>query len=293
MNSKTETIAIFGANGQLGMDLRAALSGHGVEGLDLPELDVRNRYDVEATLVRIRPTWVINSAAFTDVDKCEDHDLAAFQVNALGARHIARACNALGARLIQISTDYVFDGKKSSPYLESDLTGPLNLYGKTKLAGERFALGAESGCIVVRTSGLYGSHPCLGKGRNFADTMLLLAADRDVLRIVDDEILTPTFTEDLARQIRVIIESAPSGGIYHATNSGECSWFDFARMIFDLAGVSIRLERTTAAQWNAPAKRPGYSVLDNNRLRSAGLDRMPRWEDALSRYIETKKTRGA
>jgi dTDP-4-dehydrorhamnose reductase len=214
-------------------------------------------------------------------------------VNALGARHIAGACRAIGARLIQISTDYVFDGEKKTPYTEDDPPNPLNVYGKTKLAGERYAAGAASGCIVVRTSGLYGVHQCLGKGRNFVDTMLSLAADRDVLRIVDDEILTPTFAEDLARQIRVLIDADANDGIYHATNSGECSWFDFARRIFDLSGVEIRTEPTSAAQWNAPAKRPGYSVLDNSRLRAAGLDIMPRWEDALKRYIENRPLRGA
>jgi dTDP-4-dehydrorhamnose reductase len=193
--------------------------------------------------------------------------------------------------MIQISTDYVFDGTSNHPYVEDDPTGPVNVYGVTKLAGERFVGRANPENLIVRTSGLYGVHPCWGKGRNFVDTMLALADKRDVLRVVDDEILTPTFTEDLAALVRWLIEKAPAGGIYHASNSGACSWFDFARAIFDLAGVNIRLEKTTAAEWNANAKRPHYSVLRNARLESAGMDPMPSWEQALERYLEKKHAR--
>jgi dTDP-4-dehydrorhamnose reductase len=288
MITKVETIAVFGADGQLGMDLGIALSTYNVAPLLYPDMDVRDRRRVDTALETAHPDWVINSAALTSVDWCEDHDLDAFCVNALGAKYIAEKCRAIGARFIQISTDYVFDGKKNSPYVEDDSEHPLNVYGSTKLAGERYARVADAGCYIVRTSGLYGIHPCWGKGRNFVDTMLALAGERDSLKVVDDEILTPTFTEDLAAQIRTLIEASPPGGIYHATNSGECSWFDFARAIFERSGSEIRLEKTTAAEWNAPARRPAYSVLENNRLKSAGLDTMPHWEQALERYL-TKK----
>ncbi|MEJ2722151.1 MAG: dTDP-4-dehydrorhamnose reductase, partial [bacterium] len=210
------------------------------------------------------------------------------RVNAAGAMHVAESCRNTGARLIQISTDYVFDGRKRTPYLEDDTPRPLNVYGMTKLAGERYARRGIPECYIVRTSGLYGLHPCWGKRRSFVDTMLSLAAERKSIRVVDDEILTPTFTEDLAAQIRKLIESGPPAGIYHATNSGECSWHDFARSIFETSGIEIRLERITAAEWNARARRPAYSVLENNRLKSMGLDVMPPWEDALGRYLSAK-----
>jgi dTDP-4-dehydrorhamnose reductase len=291
MKTNDMTIVIFGADGQLGMDLCDALSGYAVEPLVYPDMDVRDRAHVGRILDRIRPDWVINSAAFTHVDLCEDSDLTAFQVNALGAKHIAEKCRTIGARMIQISTDYVFDGKKTSPYIENDPTGPLNVYGVTKLTGERFVSRTDPENIIVRTSGLYGVHPCWGKGRNFVDTMLALADEKDILRVVDDETLTPTFTEDLAAVVQIMVEEAPAGGIYHATNSGACSWFGFARAIFDLSRAEIRLEKTTAAEWSAPAKRPAYSVLENDRMESAGLGTMPRWEDALGRYLKKKHPR--
>lgn len=291
METNIGTIAIFGADGQLGMDLRSALAPHELELFVYPDTDVRDRDQVREVIEKTHPSWVINSAAFTHVDLCEDRDLAAFQVNALGAKHIADTCRTAGARMIQISTDYVFDGKKGAPYIEDDPTGPVNVYGITKLAGERFVAGAHAENIIVRTSGLYGVHPCLGKGRNFVDTMLALADKNDRLRVVDDEVLTPTFAEDLAAVVRALIDTGPAGGVYHATNSGACTWFDFARTIFDLSGVKIRMEKTTAAEWNAPAKRPAYSVLENARLESAGVDPMPRWEDALGRYLQKKHSR--
>ncbi|UCH83589.1 MAG: dTDP-4-dehydrorhamnose reductase [Candidatus Latescibacterota bacterium] len=292
MNAKQKSITIFGADGQLGVDLCAVFEGHNLEPVVYPGVDIRDRSQVGAVLDRSRPDWVINSAAMTHVDRCEDLDLAAYQVNAVGAKHVAEKCRASGARLIQISTDYVFDGKKEHPYVEDDRTGPVNVYGLTKLAGERFVSNAAPDTIILRTSGLYGTHPCWGKGQNFVDTMLELAKTKECLHIVDDEVLTPTFTEDLAVVVRSIIDKSPPGGIYHATNAGQCSWFEFARTVFELSGIRIRIEKTTAAEWNAPAKRPSYSVLDNRRLQELGLDTMPTWESALERYLNKKYPRG-
>jgi len=291
MKPNAKTIAIFGGDGQLGMDLRGALAGYAVESLAFPDMDIRDRASVANALERIRPAWVINAAAHTHVDRCEDQDLAAFQVNALGAKHVADKSRAVGARVIQISTDYVFDGKKRSPYTEADPTGPLNVYGMTKLAGERYVSQAGDDNIIVRTSGLYGVHACWGKGRNFVDTMLALAKERDKVRVVVDEVLTPTLTEDLAAALRELIESSPAGGIYHATNEGACSWFEFAGKIFELSEVKIHLERTTSAEWKATAKRPAYSVLENTRLKAAGLGAMPRWENALERYLDKQRAK--
>ncbi len=288
MGTRRLSIALFGADGQLGMDLQKALSAHRVEALTYQDLDILDRPRVAEKLAAVAPAWVINAAAYTNVDWCESNDLKAFQVNAVGVRHIAECSSPRDSRLIQISTDYVFDGRKSEPYIESDAPGPLNVYGITKLAGEYYAMSGHPKCYVVRTSGLYGTHACWGKRRNFVDTMLALAAEKDEIRVVCDEVLTPTFTEDLAEQIRVLIESEPPPGIYHATNAGECSWFEFAKTVFDLAGKTVRLEKTTAAEWKAPARRPAYSVLENAGLKREALDAMPHWKDALARYLSKK-----
>ena len=270
------------------MDLQKALSGHRVVPLTYQELDILDRPRVAEKLAATSPAWVINAAAFTNVDWCESNDVKAFQVNALGARHIAESCPPAASRLVQISTDYVFDGKKAAPYTEHDVPGPLNVYGITKLAGEHYAQNLHSRCYVLRTSGLYGTHACWGKRRNFVDTMLALAEQKDEIRVVCDEVLTPTFTEDLAEQIRVLIESEPPPGIYHATNAGECSWYEFAKKIFELSGKSVRLEKTTAAEWKSPARRPAYSVLGHVGLEREAIDVMPHWKDALARYLSKK-----
>lgn len=288
MKTKPTTIALFGADGQLGMDLQKALSAHRVEPLRYQELDILDRPRVAERLAAIDPAWVINAAALTNVDWCESNDVKAFQVNALGARHIAESCPPGDSRMIQISTDYVFDGKKTAPYVEHDSPRPLNVYGITKLAGEHYVQSVHPRCYIVRTSGLYGTHSGWGKRRSFVDTMLALAGEDDEIRVVCDEVLTPTFTEDLAEQIRVLIESEPPEGIYHATNAGECSWYEFAKTIFELSGKSVRLEKTSAAEWKSPARRPAYSVLENAGLRHAAIDVMPHWKDALARYLSKK-----
>ena len=292
VKAKSTTIVIFGANGQLGMDLQSALSTHRLEPLTDQAPDILDRSRVADTLKAIQPDWVINAAALTNVDWCEDNDLEAFRVNALGARHIAEALAPGTARIIQISTDYVFDGAKGTPYVEDDAPHPLNVYGITKLAGENYVRSTVPRHYVIRTAGLYGTHPCWGKGTNFVEKMLGLARSNETLRVVCDEVLTPTFTEDLSEQIRVLIDTEPPYGIYHATNAGGCSWYEFAKTIFELSGMDIDLGQTTAAEWNAPAKRPANSVLENNALSLAGIDVMPHWQDALKRYL-AKKTKGS
>lgn len=288
MKARNLSIAIFGADGQLGMDLQKALSGHRVAPLSVEDVDVLDRARVGEMIAALKPDWAINAAALTNVDWCESNDLKTFQVNALGAKHVAEWCRREGARIIQLSTDYVFDGAKRTPYVESDTPRPLNTYGISKLAGEHYVRSANERHYIVRTSGLYGTHPCWGKKRNFVDAMLILAREKREVRVVCDETLTPTFTEDLAAQIGRLVESEPAAGVYHATNAGECSWYEFAEAIFELSGSRVRLERTTAREWNAPARRPGYSVLDNAALRNAGIDAMPHWREALSRYLAKK-----
>jgi dTDP-4-dehydrorhamnose reductase len=281
-------IAIFGIQGQLGRDLETALGEFHVIPMLFEEVDVTEADRVRDAVAAVGPDWVINAAAMTQVDECESQEKQAFEVNALGARYVARAAADAGARLIHVGTDYVFDGEKESPYVETDVPRPLNVYGATKLAGEQFAQDACPQHYIVRTSGLYGTHKCWGKGTNFVETMLRLARDHGELRIVRDEILTPTFTEDLAEQLRRMIEAPPAPGIYHATNEGRCSWFDFATEIFSQTKTPIALEGITSAEWGAPAKRPANSVLENEALKAAGLNTFPDWRNALERYLSKR-----
>jgi len=234
------------------------------------------------------PELVINAAAFTDVDRCEEEAALAFDVNALGARNAANACLRIGSMLMHISTDYVFNGHAARPYVENDPPGPLNVYGVTKLAGEFFSRSICSHHYIIRTSGLYGLNPCIGKGNNFVDTMLHLGSPGKTIKVVGDEVLTPTFTEDLAEQIRLLLEKPPPFGIYHATNSGECSWYDFAKAVFDFTKKEVELVKITSKEWNAPARRPRYSVLENAGLKKNNCDSMPGWKDALGRYLSKK-----
>jgi dTDP-4-dehydrorhamnose reductase len=289
-------IAVFGSDGQLGTDLVAALDGHDVIPFVEPgraggaEVDVTSIEVVEAAISREKPDWVVNTAAMTNVDACETQVEAAVTVNGIGARNVAETCTASGAKLLHIGTDYVFDGAKDGPYVESDPPHPINVYGMSKLMGEWYVQSECESHWIVRTSGLYGTAPCVGKGgANFVETMLRLAGERDSLTVVDDERLTPTFTEDLSRQLLTIIEHDPPPGVYHATNGGSCSWFEFAREIFRVGGVDVGLEPISAAQWKATAKRPANSVLENAALAAAGCDVMPDWHDALARYLGKRR----
>jgi dTDP-4-dehydrorhamnose reductase len=293
-------IAITGADGQLGTDIADALGGHDLVRYVEPDrrsggyrgLDVTERRSVAIAIAADNPRWVINTAAMTDVDGCEGAVAPAVNVNAVGARNVAEACAAHGATLIHISTDYVFDGARDDGYSETDSPHPINVYGMTKLMGEWYVAGGCKRHYILRSSGLYGSTPAVGKGgANFVETMLRLARERDSLRVVSDEVLTPTYTVDLARQLRTIIEKEPPFGIYHATNGGRCSWFDFAGEIFRAAGVTVDLRPISSREWNAPAKRPANSVLNNDALTTHGCDVMPDWRDALARYLRQRAAR--
>jgi dTDP-4-dehydrorhamnose reductase len=278
-------VAIFGVAGQLGRDVASALSAHSIVAVDHARADVRDASAVTTVVRDASPAWVINCAAMTHVDGCEADALAACDANALGAGNVARAATAAGARLVHISTDYVFDGAKRTPYLEDDTPYPVNVYGFSKLAGEWAVRADGPRHVIVRTSGLYGAHPCRGKGGNFVETMLARARAGGVLRVVADEVLTPTFTADLAAQIRLLIERDAPAGVYHATNAGACSWFEFAQEIVRLVGLGAPVEPIGAAEWKSPARRPSYSVLDNHALASLEMDVMPDWHDALRRYL--------
>jgi dTDP-4-dehydrorhamnose reductase len=281
-------VLVVGALGQLGTDSVRAFEEAGYEtiGPDRDRLDLAKAEEVAGFIAGIDPEVVVNAAAMTDVPGCETDPIGAYIANALGPRNLAIAAAATGARLLHVSTDYVFDGAKRTAYTENDLPGPLNAYGNTKLSGEYFVLAHAPGSVVVRTSGLYGRAPCRGKGgRNFVQSMLGFARDRGEARVVTDEVVTPTYTVDLARQL-VAIARADIAGVVHATCRGECSWYEFAREIFDLSGLSPRLVEATTADFPSTVTRPRYSVLANDRLRAAGLDRMRPWREALASYLE-------
>jgi dTDP-4-dehydrorhamnose reductase len=281
------TTAVIGANGQLGSDLVAAMSKaeHKVVELTHDIFDVTDAVRVYDALNSIRPDFVVNTAAMHNVEACEADPAQAFMVNGIGARNVAQACQKLNAYLVHISTDYVFSGEKNTPYVETDVAHPLNVYGNTKLSGENFVLAESPFGAVIRVSGVYGQHPCRAKkGINFVQLMIKLSAERDEVRVVDDEILTPTFAEDISMQILKMTEARPAG-LFHATAQGACSWYEFAARIFERFGRSHKLYKARPGEFPAKVRRPCYSVLDNAALRSRGLDIMPPWQECLDRYL--------
>jgi len=282
---------VLGSTGQLGSDLLEVFPQKDVRGLAHEDLEIGDPESVREVLGRLRPEVVINTAAFHNVPRCETEPERAFALNAIAPGNLARTCRDLGARLVHVSTDYVFDGTKQAPYVETDRPNPLNVYASSKLAGEYAVLNAGGDHQVVRSSGLYGVRPCRAKGGNFIDTMFKVARERDEVRVVDDEILTPTFTADLAAQIRVLALEGPPG-LYHATNQGSCSWYEFARLIFELGNLKTPLRPTTVKEFASPVRRPFYSVLDNAALRAIGLDRMRDWRDALTDYMQRRTSGG-
>jgi dTDP-4-dehydrorhamnose reductase len=277
-------VVVIGATGQLGSDLVETFGPEQVTAFGHETLEITDDAAMRAALPPLKPAIVVNATAFHNVPRCETEEATAYAVNAIAPRRLARLCTELGARLVHVSTDYVFDGTKRAPYVESDRPNPLNVYAASKLAGEHGVLASGGDHQVVRSSGLYGMRPCRAKGGNFIDTMFRLVREQDVVRVVQDEVLTPTFTADLAAQIRALAEEGPPG-LYHATAHGSCSWYEFAAVIFAVAGFSTPLEPTTVAAYAAPVRRPFYSVLDNAALRDVGLDRMRPWQVALEDYL--------
>jgi len=279
-------VLVTGSAGMLGFALRESAPA-GVELLegDLPALDIRDREAVARAVRDGRAEAVINAAAFTDVDGCESREAEALAVNGEGAGHVAQACAAAGIPLLHLSTDYVFDGCIPAPgeYVEEDAVAPLSAYGRTKLAGERAIAAAGGRHWIVRTQWLYGL-----RGKNFVDTMLRLASERPSLAVVDDQVGSPTSTHDLAPVLWRLLQQRPPAGVYHATNSGSCSWHGFAAEIFRRAGVTVELRRTDSGSLGRPAPRPARSVLSNARLAAVLGGPLPRWEEALGRYLERR-----
>jgi dTDP-4-dehydrorhamnose reductase len=280
-------IAVTGASGQLGSDVVRAFqeSGDDVCSITHLDLDISDLDSAWTVLRSVRPNVLVNTAAMHHVERCETDVKTAFAINAVGARNLSQVTQQLGATLIHVSTDYVFDGKKGVPYVESDLPLPLNAYGNTKLAGEYFVRGLNPKHFVLRTSALYGTHPCRGKGGlNFVDLMLKLAHERGRVRVVDNEVVTPTSTTELAKQI-VVLSRSDAYGLYHATAEGSCSWYTFAKEIFELTGTTVQLEVAGPDEFPSKVPRPLYSVLENKLLKAQNLNIFRTWLDNLRDYL--------
>lgn len=280
-------VAVIGASGQLGTDVTAAFLSHGddVIVLDHHMIEVASSESVKESLEQVRPEIVVNTAAFHHVERCEADPSQAFAINAVGARNVAQVTRVLGATLIHISTDYVFDGKKEAPYTEQDAPTPLNVYGNTKLSGEFFVRCENPRHFVVRVSAIYGSNPCRAKGGlNFVELMLKLSREREEIRVVDDEFVSPTPTVEIARQL-VALGGTCDFGLYHATAEGSCSWYDFAQAIFAFTDAKIRLERARPGEFPAKVPRPKYSVLENQALKRKSMNLFTSWEQGLQKYL--------
>lgn len=282
-------IFLIGANGQLGTDLHRLFvpEGTSVVPVTHKDLDVRNAEAVFAAITEARPDVVISTAAYHRVEECETQAALAFEVNALGARNLAQACDRAGCILVNFSTDYVFDGGQRMPYSEDDLPHPLSAYGASKLAGEHLVAAVFDRYFVIRTCGLYGLAGSAGKGGNFVETMLKKAAAGSSIRVVNDQVLTPTFTVDLAEAVAKMIRTRRFG-LIHISNEGECSWYDFAKTIFELEKLVVDIAPVSTDQFPSLVKRPPYSVLLKKRLNDIGIQ-MPRWEDALARYLLARR----
>ncbi len=277
-------VTIFGATGLLGKALMREWAGREwtgdeIAGLGSKDVDIRDPQQISDVVRTARPDWIVLAAAYTDVDGCEVNRELAFDVNSRGAANVARAAKQCGSRLLFLSTDYVFDGTKTTPYETDDPRAPRSVYGRSKAQAEDQLAQLLPGCCILRASWLFG----VG-GKCFPDTILTLAATRPELDVVNDQRGSPTYAPDLARAI-VQLCRAGAQGIVHATNRGECSWFEFAREIVAGAGFKTVVRPTTSDKFVRPAERPKYSVLSPRSLEKYGIV-MPAWQDALRRYLE-------
>ncbi|HTV14858.1 MAG TPA: dTDP-4-dehydrorhamnose reductase [Acidobacteriaceae bacterium] len=280
-------IAVIGADGQLGSDICVAFRKNRdeVAALTHSVMELSSAASVTEALAAANPDFIVNTAAMHHVDKCQADPERALQTNAIGARNVAAWAQQAGVPVVYISTDYVFDGKKGSPYVETDAANPLNAYGISKLAAERFTATTADRHFVVRVSAIYGHHPCRAKGGlNFVELMLKLARERGEVRVVGEEFVTPTPTAQIAAQL-VVLSRSNSYGLYHATAEGSCSWYEFAREIFDATGTQVRLEKASAAEFQAKVPRPSYSVLENDALKAAQMNVYTHWREGLHTYL--------
>ncbi len=285
-------IVVIGSNGQLGNDIYEILKKGemwDVIGLTHSDVDIADIDSVFSVFKEVKPNIIINTAAFHNVPLCEKEKEKAFSVNSQGAQNLANISNDMNAALIHFSTDYVFDGQKEAPYIETDAPNPLNVYAKSKLEGENRIREIAEKYYILRVAGLYGKYPSRVKGYNFVELMLKLAKERDEIRVVDDEFTTPTYTKEIAEQVKVIMEKEPPYDIYHATAEGECSWYEFAKAIFEIAGVRTNLKKAAPGEFATEVNRPKYSVLENFNLKEERLNIFKHWEDELKDYLREVK----
>jgi dTDP-4-dehydrorhamnose reductase len=282
-------VAILGATGQLGGDLVAALEQSGqfeVFALGHDQADCTHADSVRQALLAARPETVVNCAAFVRVDECEVQVREAFDVNALGALNVARVCAAIDANCVYVSTDYVFDGEKRDPYVESDATCPINVYGASKLAGEHLVRQALPRWLIFRVASLFGELGARGKGGNFVETILAKARRGESLRVVSDIQISPTYTRDAARVLSELVQSETTG-IIHAANSGACTWHEFAQAAVELCRLNVPIQAISSDEYPTPARRPKNSALVSERFGTSSL--IPHWRDALRRYLIEKR----
>jgi len=278
-------IALLGANGQLGRDLQDSLRSHDVRGFTRKDFDVTDHARTRSVLMDLRPDVVLNTTAYHRVDDCESNPALAYDVNTLAVLNLIRAANDVDAILLHISTDYVFDGKSREPYTEKSDPFPLSVYANSKFAGEMLVRTMARKYFLIRTCGLYGAAGSHGKGGNFVETMRSKAKRGEAIKVVEDQTVTPTWTADLAQQIARVLPTEHYG-LFHMTNEGSCTWYEFARTIFQLSGLQADLSPTTSDVYKTPAVRPKYSVLENARLKELGLNQMKHWREALAAYLK-------
>ena len=287
-------IALIGADGQLGTDIYDHFKKNGLDitGLTQEDIEVCDKNSCNSVLLRLKPDLVINTAAYNLVDASEDQISTAFDVNAAGVRNLAETCLEIDAAMMHFSTDFVFGGyEKNSPFTEEDCPSPVSIYGISKLAGELVLKYMLKKYYIIRISGLYGHAGSLGKGYNFVELMLEMAKNDKKIEVVDDQVLTPTSSSDVTEKLFELIQTEKYG-TYHMTNTGSCSWFEFASEIFDLAGLRPDLQPISSEKFASRAKRPSYSVLDNTNLRNIGIKDMRHWKEALSDYIRQRRELG-
>jgi dTDP-4-dehydrorhamnose reductase len=274
-------VLIIGALGMLGQDLlKVFANGYEVMGVDKDEVDICRQGATRKVIKETLPAVVINAAGYTDVDGCEKKMHKAFAINGEGCKNVAKGCRDIGAKLIYLSTDYIFDGEKKRPYREDDPPNPLNIYGESKLMGERYVEELMDDYLIVRTQWLYGRH-----GRNFVETIVALAEERNQIEVVQDQVGAPTYTADLSSAIAALVRK-DLRGTFHVSNSGSCSWYDFALEVIRLAGASgVKVIPISSTALNRPAKRPLYSVFNCQRIQQEAGVQMRSWQEALHDYF--------
>lgn len=282
-------IVILGSNGQLGHDLVRVIPQEECIPLTRAECDVTQLEKIRENLNTLKPDIVVNTTAYNRVDDCEKDASISFSVNAIGAHNVAIACKEVGARLVHFSTDYVFgqDKIRQKPYTEEDHAGPVNAYGVSKFAGELLVQEVFEKHFVVRVCGLFGVAGSSGKGGNFVETMIRIGKEKGAVCVVSDQVLVPTYTLDIAKNVYNLMKT-DAYGLYHMASHGHTSWWNFAKTIFEFSGLKVECTPIPSSEFSTSAKRPTYSVLENAKLRALGIDQMRQWEEALKDYLIEK-----